>query len=142
MDYLNLDGDINGQARLLLNKAFEDPKWLEYSIIRFIQAQMQRVTRNEIVPSTIQNYIKSLRTFLQMNDFPDGASIRKVKISVRRPSLKDIATVIAPRKKTINTIRAPRNLLAPYSYFRTSGSAYLSLLEQLLSCKLSLPLVS
>lgn len=103
MDHLNLDGDINGQARLLLNKAFEDPKWLENSIIRFIQAQMQRVTRNEIVPSTIQNYIKSLRTFLQMNDFLDG-SLNWKKIRRGLPPRKDSADDRPPSKTELKRL--------------------------------------
>ena len=72
MDYPVLMVIYVQQSRILLKKAFEDPKWLERTIISFIQFQMQRVDRNEIVPTTISNYIKSLKTFLEMNDYPDG----------------------------------------------------------------------
>ena len=72
MDYAGFDGDIRQQSRDLLKKAFEDPRWLERTIISFIQFQMQRVDRNEIVPTTISNYTKALKTFLDMNDYPDG----------------------------------------------------------------------
>ena len=31
-----------------------------------------KVNRKEVVAQTIRNYLKSLHTFLQINDFPDG----------------------------------------------------------------------
>jgi hypothetical protein len=37
MDFAGLDGDIVQQSKILLKKAFEDPKWLENTIISFIQ---------------------------------------------------------------------------------------------------------
>jgi hypothetical protein len=103
MDYLRLNGDIDEQARTLLQNAFRDRKWLEISIINFIQFQMQRVGRREIVPSTIQNYIKSLRTFLQMNDFEDG-SLNWRKIRRGLPLRKDAADDRPPSKEEIKRL--------------------------------------
>jgi site-specific recombinase XerC len=103
MDYLKLDGDISEQAQVLLKRAFENPKWLESSVIGFIQCQMQRVGRKEIVPSTIQSYIKSLRTFLQMNDFLDG-SLNWRKIRRGLPPRKDAADDRPPTKEEIKKL--------------------------------------
>jgi hypothetical protein len=102
MDYAGLDGDINRQSRNLLKKAFEDPKWLENAIISFIQFQMRRVSRNEIVPTTISNYIKSLKTFLEMNDFLTGINWRKIKRGL--PLRKDAADDRPPTKEEIKKL--------------------------------------
>jgi hypothetical protein len=96
MDYVGLDGDIHQQSVLLLKKALEDPKWLENAIISFIQFQM-RVARNEIVPTTISNYIKSLKIFLEMNDFLAGVDWRKIKRGL--PLRKDAADDRPPRNR-------------------------------------------
>ena len=56
---------------------------------KLIQFQLQRVARYEIVPGTIRNYIKSLKTFLEMNDFLIGINWKKKNRGL--PLCKDAA---------------------------------------------------
>ena len=97
MDFAIPSGDIVQQSIILLKKAFEDPKWLENTVISFIQFQLQRVARYEIVPGTIRNYIKSLKTFLEMNDFLIGINWKKNNRGL--PLCKDVQTTDHPQKK-------------------------------------------
>jgi hypothetical protein len=99
MDYAIPDGDMVQQSRILLKK---EPKWLENTIISFIQLQMQRVARNEIVPGTIRNYLKSLKTFLEMNDFLDGINWKKINRGL--PLCKDAADDRPPTKEEIKKL--------------------------------------
>jgi hypothetical protein len=102
MDYAIPDGDMAQQSRILLKKAVEDSKWIENTIISFIQFQMQRLARNEIVPGTIRNYIKSLKTFLEMNDFLVGINWKKINRGL--PLCKDAADDRPPTKEGTSRI--------------------------------------
>jgi hypothetical protein len=102
MDYAIPDGDMAEQSRILLKKAVEDSKWIENTIISFIQFQMQRLARNEIVPGTIRNYIKSLETFLEMNDFLVGINWKKINRGL--PLCKDAADDRPPTKEEVKKL--------------------------------------
>jgi hypothetical protein len=103
MDFAGFDGDIIRQSTDLLKKANEDSRWLERTIISFIQFQKQRVDRNEIVPTTISNYTKPLKTFLDMNDYMDGR-INWKKIRRGLPPRKNAADDRPPTREEIKKL--------------------------------------
>ena len=45
-----------------------DGKWLLKNILRFLQAQKERVDRKEITGATVHNFVKAIKLFCEMND--------------------------------------------------------------------------
>ena len=68
LDYLNLKGTIQEQAKQFLSKARTNPQWAQDNLIQFIAYQNKRVSRGEISPSTIPNYYRATKLFCEMND--------------------------------------------------------------------------
>jgi hypothetical protein len=68
MDYCNLDGPIEKQARDLFHRAKDNNSWIQNMLIKFIESQKQRVDKEEIKESTIRNYYKAVKLFFEMND--------------------------------------------------------------------------
>jgi integrase len=67
-DYLGLVEPLENQALEFVERARGNSKWAYDSFIRFISYQKQRVTKGEIVESTISNYYKAAKLFCEMND--------------------------------------------------------------------------
>ena len=69
LNFINIDG-LNLQENLynLYLKAKSDTQWLQDSLIDFIMVQKERVSKGEIVESTIPNYYKPIKLFCDMND--------------------------------------------------------------------------
>ncbi|HSA75296.1 MAG TPA: hypothetical protein VLE21_03830 [Candidatus Nitrosocosmicus sp.] len=72
LTYLQLEGD---DIKERSNKLYEliqvegmGTEWLQSHIIDFIYFQKQRVVNREITDTTIDNYIKALKTFCDMNN--------------------------------------------------------------------------
>ena len=45
-----------------------DGKWLLHNILRFLQAQKERVDRKEITGATVHNCVNAIKLFCEMND--------------------------------------------------------------------------
>jgi hypothetical protein len=43
-------------------------KWLLNNILRFLQAQKERVERKEITGATVHNFVKAIKLFCEIND--------------------------------------------------------------------------
>src|SRR6188472_454 len=43
-------------------------KWFLNNVLRFLQAQKERVERKEITGATLHNYVKAIKLFCEMND--------------------------------------------------------------------------
>ena len=67
LDYLRLEGSIKDQGRQFVEKARNDPKWFNRSLMNFIIFQKERVDRKEISEGTIGNYYKAIKLFCEMN---------------------------------------------------------------------------
>ena len=57
LDYLKLDGPINQQALDFLLSTKRKPQYVEERFMDFVGFQLERVSRGEIVESTIRNYL-------------------------------------------------------------------------------------
>lgn len=67
LNFLNLLGTLEEQAKQSISKARENPQWAQESLMSFIYFQKERVRRNEISASTITNYYKATKLFCVMN---------------------------------------------------------------------------
>lgn len=70
LTFLQLDGqDVKGRCNTLYDLIQKEGiDWLESHIVDFIYFQKQRVLSKEITETTINNYIKPLKTFCDMNN--------------------------------------------------------------------------
>jgi hypothetical protein len=59
---------LEEKSLVFYHQALENPKWLSFQLIRFLQFQKERVSKGEIVESTISNYFKAIRLFCEMNE--------------------------------------------------------------------------
>jgi hypothetical protein len=66
-DFLKLEGSFGEQAKQFLIKARQDPQWVQDNLRNFIAFQIERVRRGEIAESTISNYYKATKLFIEMN---------------------------------------------------------------------------
>ncbi len=91
MDFVKLEGDIKEQANILNDKIKSDKDWFRGSLIRFFEFQKEKRTRRkEIEYSTISNYYKSLKLFVEMNF--DNPVVNWKKISKGIPTGRKLAT--------------------------------------------------
>jgi hypothetical protein len=67
LDFLKLEGSFGEQAKQFLIKARQDPRWVQDNLRNFITFQIERVRRGEIAESTISNYYKATKLFIEMN---------------------------------------------------------------------------
>jgi hypothetical protein len=86
-------------------------KWLLNNILRFLQAQKERVDRKEITGATVHNFVKAIKLFCEMNDIsipwkkitrglPKG---RKYAYD-RAPTIEDIKRIIEYPDRRIKAI--------------------------------------
>jgi hypothetical protein len=68
LDFLNLTGPMNQQAKEFWLKAKENSRWVEDNLMGFIRFQNQRSVSGEISFSTVPNYYKAVKLFCEMND--------------------------------------------------------------------------
>jgi hypothetical protein len=71
-DFINLEGEnIQQRCRnaVKMDKEIDsNGKWLLSNILRFLQAQKERVDRKEISGATVHNFVKAIKLFYEMND--------------------------------------------------------------------------
>jgi hypothetical protein len=67
-NFIKLEGSFEEKSIIFYQKALENPKWLASQLIKFLQFQKERVSKGEIVESTISNYFKAMRLFCEMNE--------------------------------------------------------------------------
>jgi hypothetical protein len=68
-DYLGIEGDIKTQARAFVAAAKEKGQsWVYANVMKFLSYHKERAERGEVSYSSVRNYYKPLRLFLEMND--------------------------------------------------------------------------
>jgi integrase len=93
---------IQERCKIFTDKARAENGWLTYVIIRFLQFQKSRVSRNEITGSTLRNYVKVLKLFCEMNDL----LVSWKKLTRGLPRAKNYADDRVPRLDEIQKILA------------------------------------
>jgi hypothetical protein len=120
LDYLDMDGDrsIEEEALQLVNKARQNPRWLQESLFRFMALQCERVRRGEISGSTIPNYYKAVKLFCEMNDIV----LNWKKILCGLPRSKQAANDRAPTIEEIQKlVEFPDRRIKPIIYTLASS---------------------
>jgi hypothetical protein len=100
LDFLNLSGDLQNQAKEFLRNAKANPKGVQDNLIQFISYQNERAKRGEISVSTIPNYYRATKLFCEMNDVVLGwkkiaRGMERVRKAAndRAPTLEEIKRV-------------------------------------------------
>ena len=111
LDYLNLEGALEKQARHFLSKARSNPQWAEESFMRFIGFQIDRTKRAEISESTISNYYKATKLFCEMNNLilnwkriRRGLPHGREAANDRAPTLEEIQRLVEYPDRRIKSI--------------------------------------
>jgi hypothetical protein len=120
LDYLDMDGDrsIEEEALQLVNKARQNPRWLQESLFRFMALQCERVRRGEISGSTIPNYYKAVKLFCEMKDIV----LNWKKILCGLPRSKQAANDRAPTIEEIQKlVEFPDRRIKPIIYTLASS---------------------
>jgi hypothetical protein len=111
LDYLNLKGTIQEQAKQFLVKTRTNLQWAQDNLIQFIAYQNERVGRGEISPSTIPNYYRATKLFCEMNDLTLSwkkisrglAKVRKAA-NDRAPTLEELQQLVEYPDRRIKPI--------------------------------------
>jgi hypothetical protein len=68
-DYLGIEGDVKTQARAFVSASQEKGKnWVYANVMKFLSYHKERAERGEVSNSSVRNYYKPLKLFLEMND--------------------------------------------------------------------------
>ena len=98
--FLDIQGDLGEQARNFLSFAKCNPNLIQNKFIEFIEYQKQRARTGEICESTIRNYYKAAKLFLEMND----VILNWKKITSGMPRGREAANDRAPTSEEIKKL--------------------------------------
>ena len=112
--------DLEKQCIEFMTKSQIYPKWANNKLMDFVLYQKERVYKDEIVYSTIRNYLKSIKLLLDMNlDIP---IVNWKRITKGLPSGKSAANDRAPTIEEIKKlVEYPDRRIKPIIYCMVSG---------------------
>jgi len=126
LDYLTNKGELGDnnnleiQSKEFLLKTKENPKWANGQLMEFILFQKSRAERGEIVFTTIRNYLKATKLFLDMNC--EVPLVNWKRIIKGLPSPKNTANDRAPTLDEIRKlIEYPDRRIKPIIFCMVSG---------------------
>lgn len=102
LDYLKLEGPVEQQAIEFLTRMKQNLQWLQLSLMQFVSFQKELVRSGEISCSTIANYYKATKLFIEMNiDAPiinwkkiiRGIPTGKKAANDRDPTIEELAKI-------------------------------------------------
>jgi hypothetical protein len=94
------EGTIEERAKTSTERGKKQPDWVFVSVLRFVQAQKERVSSGEISPATLRNYTKAVKLFCEMNDIV----ITWKKITRGLPKARRFADDRAPTRDELRRI--------------------------------------
>ena len=120
LDFLKLDGTLEQQSKEFLEKAKQDPQWAQHSLMQFMVLQKERAKKGEISYSTIANYYKATKLFVEMNS--DAPIINWKRITRGIPSGRKAANDRAPTLEEIRKLSEyPDRRIKPIVYIMSSS---------------------
>ncbi len=120
MDFVQIEGDLKQQAKTLKEKIKEEPEWFKISLIRFFEYLKERARKNDIAFSTISNYYKAIKLFIDMNF--DTPVVSWKKISKGIPSGRKSANDRAPTLEELKKLSEyPDRRMKPIVYLMASS---------------------
>jgi hypothetical protein len=123
LDFIELNGTINEQARQLLAQTKDSPSLTEERFIEFVESQIERSRRGEIAESTISNYYKAAKLFCEMNDV---STINWKKIRRGIPRGRQASNDRAPTTEEIQKlVEYPDRRIKPIMYTMLSSGVRL-----------------
>lgn len=130
MDFVKIEGELNQQAKILKEKIQNDRDWFKRSLIRFFEFQKERAGRNDIAYSTISNYYKAIKLFVEMNF--DNPVINWKRISKGIPSGRKAANDRAPTIEELKKLSEyPDRRIKPIVYLMSSTGIRLGAFDTL-----------
>ncbi|MFZ0893662.1 MAG: hypothetical protein WAZ77_04085, partial [Candidatus Nitrosopolaris sp.] len=118
LDFVNIQGTLEEQAKQFVIQAREEQKWAQDNIMRFLEFHKERVRRKEIAPGTVINYYRATKLFCEMNDL----AITWKKIARGLPKPKNSANDRAPTMEELRKLTEyPDRRIKPIVYAMTSG---------------------
>ena len=120
LDYMKLEGPIEQQAVQFLTLIKQNSQWLQSFLMQFISFQKERASNHEISYSTIGNYYKATKLFIEMNI--DTPVINWKKISRGIPTGKRVANDRAPTIEELSKLSEyPDRRIRPIIYIMASS---------------------
>jgi hypothetical protein len=120
MDILKIKGNLEQQSKEFLEKAKQNHQWAQNSIMQFIALQKERARKGEISYSTIGNYYKATKLFVEMNS--DTPIINWKRITRGIPSGRKAANDRAPTIEEIRKLSEyPDRRIKPIVYIMASS---------------------
>jgi len=130
MDFVRLEGSIKQQAKMLKEKIQNDRDWFRVSLVRFFEFQKERARGNDIAYSTISNYYKAIKLFVEMNF--DNPVVNWKKISKGIPSGRKAANDRAPTVEELRRLSEyPDRRMKPIIYLMASTGIRLGAFDTL-----------
>lgn len=119
-DFLKLEAPLEKQARVFLSKAKQNPQWAQSSLMQFIAFQKERARAGEISHSTISNYYKATKLFVEMNT--DTPLVNWKKIAKGLPTGRKAANDRAPTLDELRELSEyPDRRIKPIVYVMASS---------------------
>jgi integrase len=131
LDFLGLEGTINEQAKQFLENTKTNPQSTEERFMDFIFFQLQRVSRGEIVESTIKNYYRPTKLFCDMNGCAQLVNWKMISRGIprgrqaandRAPTMEEIQKLIQYPdrriKAIVSTMVSSGIRIGAWDYFR------------------------
>jgi len=117
---LKTNSSLEELAKEFLIKTKENPKWANSQLMQFILFQRNRAETGEIVVTTIRNYLKATKLFMEMNC--DVPLVNWKRIIKGLPSPKNTANDRAPTLEEIKKlIEYPDRRIKPIILSMVSG---------------------
>ncbi len=126
LDYLKKKSELkcstlDEQCKEFIMKTRENPKWANNQLMQFVLFQKQRVESGEIVSTTIRNYIKAAKLFLEMNF--DVPLVNWKRITKSLPAPKNASNDRAPSLAELKILMAyPDRRIKPIILCMISGA--------------------